>query len=47
MFGYVTSLRTMTSGRGTYSLEFSHYAETPQDVKENVMYKIKGYLVTV
>lgn len=47
MFGYVTSLRTMTSGRGTYSLEFSHYAQTPQDVKENVMYKIKGYLVTV
>ena len=47
MFGYVTSLRTITSGRATYSLEFSHYAQTPQDVKENVMYKIKGYLVTV
>ncbi len=47
MFGYVTSLRTITSGRGTYSLEFSHYAQTPQDVKENVIYKIKGYLVTV
>jgi elongation factor G len=47
MFGYVTSLRTITSGRGTYSLEFSHYGQTPQDVKENIMYKIKGYLVTV
>jgi len=47
MFGYVTSLRTITSGRGTYSLEFSHYAQAPQEVKENVMYKIKGYLVTV
>jgi len=47
MFGYVTSLRTMTSGRGTYSLEFSHYAQTPQDVKDSVILKIKGYLVTV
>ena len=47
MFGYVTALRTMTSGRGTYSLELSHYAQTPQDVKESVIYKIKGYLVTV
>ncbi len=47
MFGYVTSLRTITSGRGTSSLEFSHYAKTPQDIMEKVMYKIKGYLVTV
>lgn len=47
MFGYVTTLRTLTSGRATYSLEFSHYAQTPNDVKENIMYKIKGYLVTV
>jgi elongation factor G len=47
MFGYVTVLRTFTSGRATYSLEFSHYEETPHDVKESVIYKIKGYLVTV
>ncbi len=47
MFGYVTHLRTITSGRATYSLEFSHYEKTPHDVKENVIYKIKGYLVTV
>jgi elongation factor G len=47
MFGYVTALRTITSGRAISNLEFSHYAETPQVVKENVMYKIKGYLVTV
>ncbi len=47
MFGYVTTLRTITSGRGTSSLEFSHYAKTPQDIMEQVMYKIKGYLVTV
>jgi len=47
MFGYVTALRTITSGRATSSLEFSHYASTPKEVTENVMYKIKGYLVTV
>ncbi len=47
MFGYVTVLRTFTSGRATYSLEFSHYEEAPHDIKENVFYKIKGYLVTV
>jgi elongation factor G len=47
MFGYVTSLRTITSGRATYSLEFSHYEPAPHEVKENVFYKIKGYLVAV
>lgn len=47
MFGYVTTLRTLSSGRATSSLEFSHYAETPKDVMENVMYKIKGYLVSI
>lgn len=47
MFGYVTALRTMTSGRATSSLEFSHYAVTPKDIMEAVMLKIKGYLVTV
>jgi elongation factor G len=47
MFGYVTALRSLSSGRATSSLEFSHYAQTPKDVMENVIYKIKGYLVTV
>ena len=47
MFGYITSLRTMSSGRANYSLEFSHYAVTPREIMESVMYKIKGYLVTV
>jgi elongation factor G len=47
MFGYVTTLRTLSSGRATYNLEFSHYAPTPKDVMDNVIYKIKGYLVTV
>ncbi|MEZ5081977.1 MAG: elongation factor G [Bacteroidales bacterium] len=47
MFGYITSLRTMSSGRANYSLEFSHHAVAPKEVMESVMYKIKGYLVTV
>ncbi len=45
MFGYVTSLRTITSGRGTSSMEFSHYAELPQSLTDDVIYKLKGYLV--
>ena len=36
MFGYVTQLRTMSSGRATSSMEFSHYAETPKNVADEV-----------
>ncbi len=42
MFGYVTVLRTITSGRATSSMEFSHYAETPKNVATEVLEKIKG-----
>ena len=37
MFGYIGNLRTMTSGRGQFSMEFSHYAATPKNVAENVI----------
>ncbi len=47
MFGYITTLRTLTSGRGTYSLEFSHYEEAPRNIAEDVIMKIKGYLIKV
>jgi elongation factor G len=47
MFGYVTTLRSLSSGRATSSLEFSHYAEAPRDVMESIMYRIKGYLVSI
>lgn len=47
MFGYVTSLRSITSGRATSSLEFSHYAELPVELLEKVLYRIKGYIVKV
>ncbi len=45
LFGYVTSLRTLTSGRAISNLEFSHYAVTPPDVQEDVLYKIRGYVI--
>ncbi|OIQ21376.1 MAG: translation elongation factor G [Flavobacterium sp. MedPE-SWcel] len=42
MFGYVTTLRTLSSGRATSTMEFSHYAETPSNVSEEVIKKAKG-----
>lgn len=42
MFGYVTQLRTMSSGRATSSMEFSHYAEAPSSIAAEVVAKIKG-----
>jgi elongation factor G len=42
MFGYVTALRTMTSGRATSTMEFSHYAEAPANVQADVIAKSKG-----
>jgi elongation factor G len=43
MFGYVTGLRTVTSGRGTSSMFFSHYQEVPRNIAEDVITKLKGY----
>ena len=42
MFGYVTTLRTLSSGRATSTMEFSHYAETPSNISEAVITKAKG-----
>jgi len=44
MFGYVTTLRSLTSGRATSTMEFSHYDITPQAVMDDVLYKIRGYV---
>ncbi|ENB4392139.1 elongation factor G [Vibrio cholerae] len=41
MFGYIGSLRTMTSGRGQFSMEFSHYAPCPNNVAEQVIAEVK------
>ena len=45
MFGYISALRNISSGRGTFSMEFSHYAVPPRAITEDVIYKIKGYKV--
>jgi elongation factor G len=42
MFGYVTQLRTITSGRASSTMEFSHYMEAPRGVADDVVAKIKG-----
>jgi elongation factor G len=41
MFGYIGDLRTMTSGRGQFSMEFSHYAPCPNNVAESVIKEVK------
>jgi elongation factor G len=42
MFGYVTTLRTLSSGRATSTMEFSHYAETPSNISADVIAATKG-----
>lgn len=42
MFGYVTQLRSLTSGRATSTMEFSHYNPTPNNIAEEVIAKVKG-----
>ncbi|MES2689700.1 MAG: elongation factor G, partial [Bacteroidota bacterium] len=42
MFGYVTQLRTLSSGRATSTMEFDHYAEAPRNVQEEVLAKVNG-----
>ena len=42
MFGYVTTLRTLSSGRATSTMEFSHYAETPSNISEEVIAVARG-----
>ncbi|MBB2953436.1 elongation factor G [Sphingobacterium sp. JUb56] len=44
MFGYVTQLRTITSGRATSTMEFDHFEEAPRNVTEEVVAKAKGKL---
>ena len=42
MFGYVTQLRSLSSGRATSTMEFSHYSPAPTNIAEEVMAKQKG-----
>jgi len=45
LFGYVTALRTVTSGRASGNMEFSHYQEVPKELVDEILYKIKGYVI--
>jgi elongation factor G len=45
MFGYSTDLRSATQGRGTYSMEPSHYDEVPKNIAEGIIAKVKGVKV--
>jgi len=42
MFGYVTALRTISSGRASSTMVFSHYAECPKNIAEEVIAKAQG-----
>lgn len=41
MFGYATSLRSMSQGRAMYTMQFSHYDETPKNISESIIEKLK------
>lgn len=45
MFGYVTDLRSISSGRASSTLEFSHYAVVPSELAKEVIFKVKGIVV--
>jgi elongation factor G len=42
MFGYATSLRSMTQGRATYTMQFDHYDEVPRNIAEEIITRAKG-----
>ena len=42
MFGYATDLRSITQGRGNYTMHFSHYEGTPRNISEEVIARLHG-----
>jgi elongation factor G len=42
MFGYSTTLRSMTQGRAIYTMQFSHYDETPKSISEKIIENYTG-----
>ena len=42
MFGYATDLRSKTQGRATYTMQFGHYAQVPNNIAETIVTKAKG-----
>ncbi|MBN1483478.1 MAG: elongation factor G [Chloroflexia bacterium] len=45
MFGYATDLRSLTQGRASHSMEFSHYRELPDQVAQEVIARVRGYVL--
>jgi elongation factor G len=45
MFGYATGLRSLTQGRASYTMEFSHYRELPPEVAREIIARVRGYAV--
>ncbi len=45
MFGYATALRSLTQGRASYAMEFSHYRELPPEVAREIIARARGYVV--
>jgi elongation factor G len=43
MFGYSNDLRSLTQGRGNFTMQFSHYQEVPESVKEETLLRVRGY----
>jgi elongation factor G len=43
MFGYATDLRSRTQGRATYTMQFSHYAQVPKPVADEIIGRIRGH----
>jgi len=42
MFGYSTQLRSMSQGRATYSMQFKHYEEVPNNIAQEIIASVKG-----
>lgn len=45
MFGYATDLRSLTQGRASHSMEFSHYRELPPEVARQIIARVRGYTI--
>jgi elongation factor G len=44
MFGYTTDLRSMTQGRATHTMQFSRYEKVPQQLGQEIVAKVMGYV---